>query len=445
MRAALDALPTSLSNLYETFWQKSIQRDDGSVRRSETILAVMLRAQRSLRVSEIQFITSELLHDEPHQQTATATFIANNPLIQIDEQSKARFIHVSVKDFLLHKRLSESVDVEALDRLLISVLRIEETAKREVEWAIKTPEVEDNTDFDDNSSVRSWSSTVFSLSSSIASESTAPTEETLVEETIAEQYAKLFTDNSVTHPLIVDIVKTSGRSGFELFFSALLAQYSNELQAIARPGSEAHAAVAAGKQTDIIAYRTALMSGALESINLPPKPVSIEEDRGKDEVMNRFLAILDQRAGDPGPALLPSEGVEHHNEAGVEPCEGLEGVDTIATKAAKGLEVKDGSEDVYVNLQQVKVFLTTTEPFQKLIEKMHHKLMPPIVLPAVPEPEPPFDIGSRRRPKAWYESSKESLRALILNVVPGGEPPLEAGMKRVRWTCVRTPLPFSSF
>lgn len=104
-------------------------------------------------------------------------------------------------------------------------------------------------------------------------------------------------------------------------------------------------------------------------------------------------------------------------------------------------EERDQEKD-HVNLQTVIRFLTTTDPFLVLVEKLRRKVQPQLITPQLPPPE--ILNGNQRGEQkdmelSRYSAVKEALRKRILKGIPGGEFPLKPGMTRVRWTCVNIP------
>jgi hypothetical protein len=424
MKQSLEFVPHGLFELYENIWRKLQDQDEKEVQRIEYLLAILIIAQKPVEISEIESVVKTLQgEDLPFDGSKWSLY--STSFVEVDLEDRVQFIHFTVEEFLLSKDILGRIDADAI-RLLLSPLH------RPVQAQLSTPESEvnlqhDDDDFDDTASRNSWSSRSFSAVSSKSSQSSVFSKL----ETVTDQYAQLFADHPDTSHLIVKILGAIGRSGFELFFSDILIQYSNELQVIAKTGSEQVAALMAGKNTRTIAYQTVLISGFLDPTRIVRNSITAEEKAGKERVLNRFLGLRDHDKIQEDEKHPPI-----HFEDSTRPIPMESARDDLTSKEVT-LEQEDQGE-VYVNLEKVKVFLTTTYPFIALVEKLQQKLQPSRVIPPILPPQGSKEISTDR---SWYSGLERAARKKILRLIPGRESTLEPGMKRVRWTRVTYPIP----
>lgn len=437
----------SLIDTYNMIWQRLVNQERGNMQFIEKTIALLLLAEGPLHYEDFQIVLEDLDRKDS-SFTSGHWSLSVNPFICVDPQDgQIQFIHFSVREFMMSKNILERVNTDILALSLKQKhQRTRESDKllwHETEIPEATSEVitqNDIYDSDDATSVASWSSTGFSRASSTSTQSSI----FLQLETVTEQYAQLFAEHNETGPLIIKILGITGRYGFEAFFSELLVQYSKNLQAIAKTGSEQVAALMAGTKTSNIARQTVRICGFLDDSRDLSKPIIKPEERaGKEKILNQFLGLQDHKKRRKDEVLEQTPTVKN-SDASEGPMTATKEKKEILIKSRLSEEEEEDQGEVYVNLQKVRIFLTTTEPFQELVTEMHRKLHPSIFIPPLLQDNPLDNVENNLTKDVnltWYSSLRDTARKQILQLIPGGESLLEPGMKRVRWTCVRIIFP----
>ena len=176
---------------------------------------------------------------------------------------------------------------------------------------------------------------------------------------VSEQLVKLFMADPALPGLVASALERVGATGFERTFSILLKQYSKNLESTASKPSEKVAAVWTG-------HATRRTSSLLRAIVRPEdtednklREVALELGTSEDSAVNKWLAAQD--AGlNPGP-----KGKIASRSETAEPLAPIR----LLNAEEDDLFDKSDDEDLsatYTNLDAVKVFMTSSEPYMEL-------------------------------------------------------------------------------
>jgi hypothetical protein len=443
MRLAVDRLPNTLVNFYELMWRRLDE---------STKIAVSLAAlhPRPLTITELENLVNRLLLTEDTSESETWTFEPNGFLSQSDD-NEVRLVHFTVQQWLKSNETLSAANVRALiqdPQANLSYSKLTVGVREELPESLELVFDEDTApldSFDEISSVSSYSSSILSQGSSSGSQTSYSSILSQLE-TVAEQYAGLFINHEVAKRLILELLESSGQDGFEDFFSSLLRDYSNDLKVIATSGAQQVAAIMAGDKADVVAHKVVLTSGYLEPSKILTPMTSKAEQEGKSLLLDRFLGQRDGlkvRAASNAQGGKVEAGPENLSEALKTPLAlQTTKLETVKSKTLHNevFSAEERDEEVYVDLERIKVWLTTTPPFQTLMDRLAEKIHAPLKLP----PLPPNPMSNRDNENmSWYQRWRKDAFKTLINLLPGVERPLEAGMKRVQWTCVSFP-PFST-
>ncbi|MCJ1434903.1 hypothetical protein MMC27_004273 [Xylographa pallens] len=290
----------------------------------------------------------------------------------------------------------------------------------------------------DSASVKSWSSSILSEVSDTSSQTSIMSQM----RSVCDQYADIFAHNDRCRPVILACIERLGVTGFEHLFADALKTYSADLQSHAKTGSQQIAAIMAGQRTQVTARQTLVMSGFLETHQINTRIVEHADKPRSDAFVDRILGLRNQQT------IIASDGKESFKSEKssttvIRPSLVTTQVTKTKSNTAHGRAgsntveyVDDEDEDctqIYQNLDLVKAFLTTTEAFEKLINRLQTPVQPSELADPICKP---------RDSKTTIEVFHTMLAAVksrawtLLQSTLAIERPLESGMKRVRWTCV---------
>lgn len=425
MQAALASLPRELSSIYDRLWLGIETLSPPQKQRTKTALAVLMY-RSPLPVSFVNEIILQLHEDiqqtgEDDLATHTAQDWLNTRFMQTND-GNVGLIHATVREYLNRNESSLGLSVAQLNRLPELLLQHEiNFPERNDEAAPKQHiGIQPIVDSEDNESVVSFTSSILSTITSNSSQTSIFSQL----ETVSEQFARLFTGNPQANSLILRLLDTSGIAGFEQFFAELLIQYSNDLQAIASTGAEKVASVMAGERTHLISRQIIEMSGYLEKA--VSKSPSVFDQPKTEAWLDQYLAQQDRAFIKTAPAAQQTRPITVASTVR----------STSSTKrySPSGPTLVEDDQEVYVNLERVKQFLTSTKPFRLFVDKMEAQIQsrskPPLT--QLPEIPPVVEVDLHTGALSW----RKRVSRQLLKIIPGGERPLDPAMKRVRWTCV---------
>jgi hypothetical protein len=441
MRRALRKMPKSLGDVYDGLLLE-ISRNQEEFDLACRVLQWVLSAKMPVAVGEV----ARAIFSDPNQNgfqrigTGMVEELCGG-FVSIEPSTKQiRLAHFSVHEYLLTrhnlKRLADTgtsdentslthfdgqADQDQTDPNLSSSPR-----RSSIEYT------DDASGGDsDSASVKSWSSSVLSNRSDTSSQTSILSQLG----SVTDQYANIFAHDDRSRPVILECLGRLGVTGFEHEFADALIAYSTCLRRLAKTGSQHIAAIMAGQRTRTIARRTLIMSGFLDTHQITTRIVEHAGKPRSDATIDRILRLRDQSSGLPKDVeTFKSVSVISHGEK----------IDTRhqedmerGSAGPSSLEQLDDPDEycaqIYQNLDLVKAFLTTTEPFDKLIHRLQNSMLPSMLTHPVSKPS---DLES------ILETSDSMLDSLKLRAwkplqsVLSPERPLELGMKRVRWTCV---------
>lgn len=437
MRLSLDRLPTSLKEIYDLEWRQLGESD-------RTAVALTALSARPLTVRELESLMNEISTAQEIAEYGSWTFVPNAFIPTVYGDGNVRLLHFSVVDYVKSTGLLSDAQISALTQLLESMEKLELR-----EQTAELPEATDLTESDEDNTERlSQKSSLYSFSPSVFTDRTSPESHTSVSsilsqlETVTDQYAKLFINNGIMKPLVLELLDRNGQSGFEQLFSKLLHGYSKALKSIATSATQQVAAIMVGDRAATIARQLVTISGYLDTSKVPPRSTSEAEREGKLLLLERFLGQDTTPEQPPNPEVghgdmkIPSQSqkkIRATQSSDLPAATGNERSDTGFEAKPEGKE----PEEVYVNLETIKVWLTDRTPFQKLLNEMESSIRTPIIdWPDPPSAKSGPGASDKEVALTFGQKLKRGACNALLRALPGGEEPLQPAMKRVRWTCV---------
>ena len=459
MQLSLSQMPASLEQLYT----RSLNRVEIEHPRGPSGRSIPLQILQWLSFSDnplaLEDLAAALAHlgliEENSQETHRGLLTGLDDFISLDfTDNTVRLIHLSAKEFLISRDVLEDGISRAIEEHLPQgKQRIEELpGNAPLEEVPGIPEQIDGENDDEDSDTASiWSATGFSETSSRSSQSSS----FLQLMPVIDQYARLFANEERLRPLIGDSLDTFGVAGFERLFVQGLQRYSMELLKLAGTVAQKTAAIIVGDDSRAIAERTVSRTGFLD-VSRPLGPIIADaEDRAGAALLNERVQRLDKiplkRMDDTvfgGTAVKLDSNLLTSAETQAGFSRPTTSEDKARAEEALHLQVdpvqaplsEKPLEETYTNLELVKRFLTSGNPFNNLISTLVECLDPTMSVARTslfrltePDPEAPkYSLSSRRL--TWWGSCLGFVRKNITTA----EPPLEKGMRRVRWTCVST-------
>ncbi|GAB1206311.1 hypothetical protein APSETT445_004996 [Aspergillus pseudonomiae] len=428
LRMAIEHLPEGLANYYELMWKDLNEETKIAISLVSLSPQPLNKFQIQQMVNEVRLGTNNLPSEGWHfEENGFITSIASDTV---------QLVHNSVRDWLK----SNGVLSETYAKVLTHMLRTNLQITPKVEVSDKPADSEETqeyipsmADLDETSSVVTYPSSVFTTHIEVSSQ-TSITSILSQLETVVQQFSRLFINHQAANPLIHEFLEKRGQDGFEASFASLLCDYSRGLKDMASSGAQQVAAIMVGEKANEIARQVVLMSDYLESSKVFTDMGPKEEQEGRAEMLNRFLHQMDE-SGTPKILQLEDEKGETERTTLIDPKEERGGQPKNHRKLRAPLSDSDllrgePEQDVYVNLERIKHWLTSSPPFEALLADLATLVHPPVMVPPIPptRPDPPITPG--------YMRLKPRIFKAILKLIPGAERPLEEGMKRVRWTCV---------
>ena len=438
MRLAVERLPNELADIYEIMWRKLDEANQIAV-------SLVALSPRSLTTTQLQNLVKEVRLDADILEGETWTFETNGFLVGT-ASNEVRLVHFTAQEWLkLNETLSET-NVLVLTHALQTNLDASSSSKvgvteelAESEGIGTKEEVTFLENLDETSSVTSYSSSIFSKDSEVSSQTSAFSVLSQLE-TVVEQFSRLFINHQAAKPVIQEFLESRGQDGFEMVLSSLLRDYSRDLKVIATSGAQQVAAIMAGDKADAVAHQVVLMSEYLEPSKIVTHMASKEEQESKKLMLDRFLR---ERDDSKTPRTSQSQGEKMETERtdimGMPEIHSEEESSRdprpprLEIRPKDSLPATGAEEEVYLNLEKIKGWLTSSPPFQTLVDRLSAKMHAPLKLPPIP---PDSGGNADNANTVWYKRWKTNAFKATLNAIPGGERPLAVGMKRVRWTCV---------
>lgn len=340
------------------------------------------------------------------------TFLAETPSQQLDVDQR----------YLRALKEKEPVD-QIPSTVTVSTMNILSTPTE----TAKDLEKEDDSTVDDQTSVYSGSSSVFSRLSTISS---ASSQSEIFQQLISvpEQLTALFTGSTQFVKAIERLVQIKGASGSQQIFAKALSIYSKDLQAIAHDAKQQIAAIMVGQETRATAKLTfdrifPRYGHSRVSNSEARNAVYIEKYLNSLTVPDDSVSSVSQLT--PSTAMVPKEPLS-------------------ADSSTATPQIQAGSGQTYTNLELVKVFLTDTAPFAGLITYLHTFAKPTSVRSSA-EVERVGTQAYQADGSFVHDMSIKCLSIVGLCIssthsfyrwIWGWEHPLRPGMSRVYWTCV---------
>ena len=187
---------------------------------------------------------------------------------------------------------------------------------------------------------------------------------------VSEQLVKLFMADPALPGLVTSALQRVGATGFERTFSILLKQYSKKLEIAASKPSQKVAAVWIGHATRRTAslLRATVRPEDTEDNKL--REATLEFDTSEDLAVDKWLAAQGGGLNPGRMAEIASRGEMAGPLSPVQPLNDEE--DGLLDKSDD-----EGLSTTYTNLDAVKVFMTSSEPYMELISSLikqtHHE------------------------------------------------------------------------
>jgi hypothetical protein len=467
MKDALHSLPRALAEVYDEVWLTLSRQDDQNKQVAYQVIGHLLKSATPLSLSTVQAILVANGGDAEESGSDPSTIIETCAgFVTLDTVNhRLCLIHASVREYLINLPVWTLVS----DSLEIDISQYPSNDKStgvvESKFAKQTDSGRDARDLahlledEDVNSEISYSDSVFSQISRQTSQSSVFSQL----ETVTDQFARLYSSNEAIQETIVAALSAIGAAGFETIFAAELKTFSNDLQSLAKAPSQKIAAIMAGQRTRLIAKGTLREFEILENGDSAFFKLSTDERGGKAYLLDQYL-----KHRDPKKNTRKDEGQIESNQGPFQsnPAEEslnahldtvyLNKMDDFLKPVTQEAQLVDEEEEEdfgesYANLELVKDFIISEQPFDDLLERLRSKIAPADIVVDLPtfqiqvEDEGLPIFKSLRDDIARQDSLtlKDVIAILFVYLYQRWtriflrlEKPLKVGLQRVRWKCV---------
>ena len=361
MRDALDKPPEELNRVYGEELLRIKMMGAESFEQAKIILSILCNASLRVSMEDVQHALAIMQNEDPSDVDALvdqSSLLTSCGFFVISNIDSVTFAHHSMHTFCLHEPELQA-QIKSLREMnfggrLASLFILPEPSP--------ALEAEPDTPFDDGESeIFSQFSTDSTLidplrefqGTSIESSSFKPTP-------ISSQIVKILMTDKLLCGLVKVSVDNLGPAGFERSFSILLKEYSLDLQRYARKESQKIASTLIGQYTRRTASHLRSVIQPEDIQDLSQKASILQPNLPAEVRIERWLQQRD--GGSTSAPQLPAAS-EHVNLKSVKlasianPEIGIENSDNQDDK---------GLEDVWMNLNSVKVFMLEAPPFLDL-------------------------------------------------------------------------------